>query len=149
MQSRHCRWCQRPKFYDNNAVVPQLKKAPDTAWLKEPDKYAITNALKDLDRAFENYFRNPSHSASQAGRRKRHLNSRTGRIISAPKNRGTKTSRSTPRLAGSSCLSLWLGQDGCIAPRRRTAAERHGLQRAVRRVFRFYNFYRGRVRVVC
>ena len=30
-------------------------------WLKEPDKYALQNALKDLDTAYKNFFRNPSH----------------------------------------------------------------------------------------
>lgn len=30
-------------------------------WLKEPDKCALQNALKDLDTAYKNFFRNPSH----------------------------------------------------------------------------------------
>ena len=34
--------------------LTQLKK--ELEWLKEPDKFALQNALKDLDRAFKNYF---------------------------------------------------------------------------------------------
>ena len=30
-------------------------------WLKEPDKCALQNALKDLDVSYKNFFRNPSH----------------------------------------------------------------------------------------
>ena len=30
-------------------------------WLKEPDKCALQNALKDLDASYKNFFRNPSH----------------------------------------------------------------------------------------
>ena len=51
----------RPKFYDNQAALTALKKAEDTVWLAEPDKYALVNALRDLDKAFENHFCNPSH----------------------------------------------------------------------------------------
>lgn len=51
----------RPGFYDNQAQLKGLKKAEDTAWLAEPDKYVLSNALRDLDKAFENHFRNPSH----------------------------------------------------------------------------------------
>lgn len=34
--------------------LTQLKK--ELEWLKEPDKFALQNALKDLDRAFKNFF---------------------------------------------------------------------------------------------
>ena len=34
--------------------LTQLKK--ELEWLKEPDKFALQNALKNLDRAFKNYF---------------------------------------------------------------------------------------------
>ena len=54
----------RPNFYDNQAQLKGLKKAEDTVWLTEPDKYVLANALRDLDKAFENHFRNPSHFRS-------------------------------------------------------------------------------------
>ena len=30
-------------------------------WLKEPDKWALQNVLRDLDVSYKNFFRNPSH----------------------------------------------------------------------------------------
>ena len=35
--------------------LTQLKK--ELKWLKEPDKFSLQNALKDLDRAFKNFFK--------------------------------------------------------------------------------------------
>ena len=51
----------RPSYYACQSQLKDLKKDPSTSWLAEPDKFAIANALRDLDRAFENYFRNPKH----------------------------------------------------------------------------------------
>lgn len=54
----------RPNFDDLQAMLKGLKKAEDTKWLAEPDKYAIANALKDLKKAYKNHFSNPSHFRS-------------------------------------------------------------------------------------
>ena len=51
----------RPTYYDWHSKLTELKKAADTVWLAEPDKFAVENALKDLDAAFRNHFRNPLH----------------------------------------------------------------------------------------
>ena len=51
----------RPTYYDCHSKLTELKKATDTVWLAEPDKFAVENALKDLDAAFRNHFRNPLH----------------------------------------------------------------------------------------
>lgn len=50
-----------PDFNDLRAMLKGLKKAEDTKWLAEPDKYALANAMKDLKKAYENHFSNPSH----------------------------------------------------------------------------------------
>ena len=51
----------RPTYYDWHAKLTELKKAADTVWLAEPDKFALENTLKDLDAAFKNHSRNPGH----------------------------------------------------------------------------------------
>jgi putative transposase len=39
-----------------SAELTALKKQPETAWLKEVDSQALQQVLKDLDRAFKNFF---------------------------------------------------------------------------------------------
>lgn len=39
-----------------SAELTALKKQPETAWLKEADSQALQQAVKDLDRAFHNFF---------------------------------------------------------------------------------------------
>ena len=39
-----------------SAELTALKKQPETAWLKEADSQALQQALKDLHRAFVNFF---------------------------------------------------------------------------------------------
>lgn len=34
-----------------------LKREEGTAWLRDVDKFALQQALRDLDRAYENFFR--------------------------------------------------------------------------------------------
>lgn len=43
-------------FEQNNALV-QLKENPETSWLKEIHSQVLQQGLKDLDRAFTNFFR--------------------------------------------------------------------------------------------
>jgi len=38
-----------------SSLLTQLKK--DNEWLKEPDKFSLQNSLKDLDSAYQNFFR--------------------------------------------------------------------------------------------
>lgn len=44
-------------FYACNKALTSLKHAPETAWLREPDKNALQYALRDLDTAYKNFFR--------------------------------------------------------------------------------------------
>ena len=43
--------------YGDMYEIPKLKKADDTKWLVEVDKFALQNAVRDLDTAFQNFFR--------------------------------------------------------------------------------------------
>ena len=36
-------------------LLTELKKEKE--WLKEPDKFALQNSIKDLDTAYQNFFR--------------------------------------------------------------------------------------------
>lgn len=42
-------------YEDCSKLLTILKK--ETEWLKEPDKWALQNSVKDLDRAFKNFFK--------------------------------------------------------------------------------------------
>ncbi len=42
-------------YEDCNKLLTILKK--ETEWLKEPDKYALQNSIRDLDSAFKNFFK--------------------------------------------------------------------------------------------
>jgi len=65
--------------------LTKLKK--ELEWLKEPDKFALQNALKDLDTAFQNFFDN-KHDFPKFKSKKNKKNSyRTNKFIR--KNRGT------------------------------------------------------------
>lgn len=44
-------------YYECNKALTSLKHAPETAWLREPDKNALQYALRDLDTAYKNFFR--------------------------------------------------------------------------------------------
>lgn len=44
-------------YTEASRILTQLKRDPDYDWLKEPDKCALQNALKDLDRAYKNFFK--------------------------------------------------------------------------------------------
>ena len=38
-------------------LLTDLKKREDTSWLKEADSIALQQSLRDLDRAYENFFK--------------------------------------------------------------------------------------------
>ena len=39
-----------------SAILTKMKQDDETCWLKEVDKFALQNSLKDLDRAYKNFF---------------------------------------------------------------------------------------------
>lgn len=56
---------QLMNFYICSADLTKLKKEKE--WLKEIDKFALQNALKDLDRAFMNFFRENKKGNKEQG----------------------------------------------------------------------------------
>ena len=42
-------------FFDQNKELTILKQ--ELPWLKEPDKHALQNSLRNLDAAYKNFFR--------------------------------------------------------------------------------------------
>lgn len=60
-----------------------LKNSEDTLWLKEVDKFALQNSLRDLDMAYQNFFRRVKQKSDKSGfpkfksRHKAMLNYRT------------------------------------------------------------------------
>jgi len=57
-------------------------------WLKEPDKCALQNALRDLDRAYQNFFKNPNHFGYPKFKSKKN-HRRTYRTNSSYSNKNT------------------------------------------------------------
>jgi len=44
-------------YFDLNNELPSLKKAEETSWLKDVHSQVLQQALKDLDFAFQHFFR--------------------------------------------------------------------------------------------
>ena len=44
------------KYNAMSSELTQAKKDEETGWLKEVDKFALQNSLKDLDRSYQNFF---------------------------------------------------------------------------------------------
>ena len=44
-------------YIKTSKLLTDLKKREETAWLKEADSYALQQSLRDLDRAYENFFK--------------------------------------------------------------------------------------------
>lgn len=59
------------RFYEASRMLTQLKS--ELSWLYEADKCALQNALKDLDKAFENFFNNKSFGYPKYKTRKQHF----------------------------------------------------------------------------
>ena len=49
-----------PTRFEQDKDLTNLKKQDETAWLKEVDKCALQNSLKNLERAYQNFFRGVS-----------------------------------------------------------------------------------------
>lgn len=50
---------QVPSIYDCIKMIPGWKADPETAWLKEADSVALQQSLRDLGKAYGNFFRAP------------------------------------------------------------------------------------------
>lgn len=48
-----------PSINDCIKAIPLLKQDPETKWLKEADSIALQQSLRDLDKAYKNFFRTP------------------------------------------------------------------------------------------
>ncbi|MDU5615300.1 MAG: RNA-guided endonuclease TnpB family protein [Varibaculum cambriense] len=48
---------KKPSCFDCIKMLPELKRKEDTAWLAEVDSNALQQAIRDLDRAYKNFFR--------------------------------------------------------------------------------------------
>lgn len=48
-----------PSINDCIKAIPQLKQDPETKWLKEADSIALQQSLRDLGKAYKNFFRTP------------------------------------------------------------------------------------------
>jgi putative transposase len=46
----------KPSFGQTSAMLPQLKRTEEFSFLKEVDSIALQQSLRDLDRAFVNFF---------------------------------------------------------------------------------------------
>ncbi|WP_407542213.1 transposase (plasmid) [Deinococcus radiomollis] len=44
------------KYNAMSSELTQAKKDEETIWLKQVDKFALQNSLKDLDRSYQNFF---------------------------------------------------------------------------------------------
>ena len=51
---------KKPSCFDCIKMLPNLKGQEDTAWLAEADSNALQQAIIDLDRAFDNFFKRKS-----------------------------------------------------------------------------------------
>lgn len=50
---------QVPSLFDCIKMIPKWKADPETAWLKEADSMALQQSLRDLGKAYSNFFRAP------------------------------------------------------------------------------------------
>mgnify|MGYP000957150614 FL=1 len=84
LTSRKTAWTERGESstaYADMYGIPKLKRTAGTEWLAEADKFALQNAVRDLDTAFQNFFRG----------------CRTGKHVGYPKYKSRKRSRSSYR----------------------------------------------------
>lgn len=48
-----------PSINDCIKAIPKLKQDPETKWLKEADSMALQQSLRDLNKAYKNFYRTP------------------------------------------------------------------------------------------
>ena len=54
-------------YKETNRQLTLLKREEETVWLKEPDKCALQNALRDLEQAYQNFFRTAGKPGKRVG----------------------------------------------------------------------------------
>jgi putative transposase len=52
----HQQWRQSISYFDQQNTLPEIKKDPEFAWLKEVPSQSLQMALRHLDSAFKNFF---------------------------------------------------------------------------------------------
>lgn len=62
-------------FYDTSKMLTELKK--ELVWLREPDKDSLQKALKDLDNAYQNFFKLHTGYPKFKSKKNRHQSYRT------------------------------------------------------------------------
>lgn len=62
-------------FYDTSKLLTQLKK--ENEWLKEPDKDSLQKSLKDLDNAYQKFFKEHTGFPKFKSKKNRHKSYRT------------------------------------------------------------------------
>lgn len=62
-------------YYDTSKLLTQLKK--DLEWLKEPDKDSLQKSLKDLDMAYQKFFKEHAEYPKFKSKKDRHKSYRT------------------------------------------------------------------------
>lgn len=76
-----------PSIFQIDKMLPKWKADPETAWLKEADSRALQQSLRDLDKAYGNFFQAPGKVGFPRfkSKRSRHQSYRT----QCPKGRAT------------------------------------------------------------
>jgi len=64
-------------YNKTSSMLTDLKKNPDLVWLKSVDSMALQESLKDLDRAFQNFFKKRAHYPSKKFKRNPYQSYRT------------------------------------------------------------------------
>ena len=49
-------WSRSVSYYDQQNVLPEIKKDPEFGWIKEVPSQSLQMALRNLDGAFQNFF---------------------------------------------------------------------------------------------
>lgn len=63
-------------YYDTSKLLTKLKQEKD--WLKEPDKYSLQKSLKDLDMAYQKFFKEHTGFPKFKSKKDRYKSYRTG-----------------------------------------------------------------------
>ena len=60
-----------PSAYDLIKMLPSWKRDPETSWLAQADSMALQQSIRDLDRAYRNFFRRVKEGGRYLKQRKR------------------------------------------------------------------------------
>ena len=80
-------------YVKTSRLLTDLKKREETAWLSEVDSMALQEALRDLDRAYENFLQSgqDTHASNQSA------------ATASLTGRATRVAASVSKAIGSSC----------------------------------------------